>query len=111
MLSDNLKEGLYSDDVRDEIIKEFAEEFISLHPEMKIKTEDCVKALIETLNEVKVSIDEFAVAFLTAHREMQQIIQSYPNRRVSHLASHGRTERIRKKNTNRIFREIEKKVN
>ncbi len=111
MLSDNVKEGLYSDEVRDEIIQEFAAEVISLHPEIKIDIETAVKALIETLNEVKVSIDEFAVAFFTAHREMQQIIQSYPNRRVKHLAVHGRTERIRNKNTNRILREFEKKVN
>lgn len=111
MLSEITQKDLSSAEDRDEIIKEFAEEFISLHPEMKIKIEDCVKALIETLNEVKVSIEEFAVAFLTAHREMQQIIQSYPNKKVKHLAVHGRTERIRKKNTNRILREIEKKVN
>ena len=111
MLPDNVQEALQSDEVRDEIIKEFAREFISLHPNEVYTMNEAINALMETLSEFSVKVIDFVKAFCQAHSEMQQIIQSYPNKKVKHLAVYGRTERIRKKNTNRILREFENKVN
>ncbi len=108
--------ALHRDEVRDEILKEFAEKFISEHPDI---CEDLAKLTSELAEQIVKMVDFFGKFIGTAVQTLtdsyifvteQSLIENYPDKRLVHLALYGRTERIRKKNRNRILKEIEKNL-
>ena len=107
MLPEITQKDLSSAEDRDEIIKEFAEEFIRTYPDIVSSVKEAIEALGETIKSFMTGLTDFANALSETCSNIQHQIQSYPNRRVVHLALYGRTERIRKKNLNRIFKNFE----
>lgn len=108
--------ALQRDEVRDEILKEFAEKFIREHPDISEGLAKCTSELAEQI--VKM-VDFFGKFIGTAVQTLtdsyifvteQSLIENYPNKRLVHLALYGRTERIRKKNRDRILKEIKKNL-
>lgn len=111
MLPKFFQQDLSSDEDRDENIKELTTEFINTYPDVVNSVKEAAEALGVAIKSHMTAFVDFANALSEFCSNIQHQVQTYPNRRVKHLAVYGRTERIRKKNTNRILREIEKKVN
>ena len=109
MLPDNIRENLYSGEVSSVTLKETAEEFNRAYPDVAKSVELATKALGEAFKSITSGLADFINALWESCLNIQNQIKNYPNRRVVHLALHGRTERIRKKNTNRILRDLKKK--
>ena len=107
MLSEITQKDLSSAEVRDQIIKEFAEEIIRIYPDIVSSMEEAIEALGEAIKSFITELEHFVAAFSETCNNINYQIQNYPNRRVVHLALHGKTERIRKKNLRRIFEYFE----
>lgn len=59
---------------------------------------EAAKAMARSIEMVAESMSRFLDTIIL------EIVSAYPNRRVAHLALHGKKERTRKKNLSRMFR-------
>lgn len=79
----------------------------AMPPEMRDELEEVVSSAINALIEVLPSAIEYLVAVLPPRiYEANKLLDCCPNRRVLHLARHGRKRRTRKKNMRRAYKMI-----
>lgn len=88
-----------------EAIKEAWERLLISEEALQALSEK-IKAFAEAIQEIFKTVSDVVQPILEA---VIKIIQYYPNKRVKHLAAHGRP-RTRKKNINRIIRWIMRKA-
>ena len=69
---------------------------------------DALVPVVQAITDAFVPVVQRAAEEL--NRLWEAVLKSYPNKRIVHLAFHGKTTRIRKKNRNRIFRDYIKAV-
>lgn len=69
-------------------------------PEEKARKE----AVAKGLQAVVAAFQRLMETLTPICKELSEIIELYPNKRVVHLAKHARKERVRKKNINRILK-------
>lgn len=62
------------------------------------------EAVAKGLQAVVAAFQRLMEALTPIRKELSEIIELYPNKRVVHLAKHARKERVRKKNINRILK-------
>lgn len=79
----------------------------TMPPELRDELEEAVCSMISALIEVLPSAIEYLVAVLPPMIcEANNLLDCCPNRRVLHLARHGRKRRTRKKNMRRAYKMI-----
>lgn len=76
------------------------------------KAGEAMQTLAETFQNVCRLIEEAMPILMEfasrAVKICEKVIATYPNRRVVHLALHSKKERVRKKNMQRIIKDIQK---
>jgi hypothetical protein len=78
-------------------------------PEQQIqKIRDALVPVVQAITDALVPIVQAAAEVL--NRLWEAVLKSYPDKRIVHLAFHGKTARIRKKNRGRIVKYIIKEL-
>lgn len=92
------------------------EEWLDENPEQKEKyealTDEEKQQLVDAVEKIKGIVSDMLSATLSAIQRIckafNEFLDSYPNKRVVRLAVHARKKRVRKKNVNRIRKDIER---
>lgn len=80
-------------------------------PELSEKLTQAFKALVDTMGRVIPVVRTFVEEAWKILGQAAALVNSYPNKRVKHLALCAKKERTRKKNMRRIARDMQRRMN
>lgn len=90
------------------------EEWLDENPEYKAKyeamTDEEKQQLVESAERIECAVNATRLLVKRAVEAIKNFLDDYPNKRVMRLALYGKNKRVRKKNMNRIKKDLKRYI-